>query len=114
MGIVVLTDKSVVTSGVYERYIEKDGKIYHHMLDPETGYPFDNNLQAVTIISEKSIDADALSTSTFGLGIEKGRKFIDSIDGVDAIFITKDRKVYTTKNIKNKLEITDYSFKLAD
>ncbi|CCY48110.1 apbE family lipoprotein [Peptostreptococcus anaerobius CAG:621] len=114
MGIVVLTDKSVVTSGVYERYIEKDGKIYHHMLDPETGYPFDNNLQAVTIISEKSIDADALSTSTFGLGIEKGRKFIDSIDGVDAIFITKDRKVYTTKNIKNKLEITDDSFKLAD
>jgi len=114
LGKVNLTDKSVVTSGVYERYIEKDGKIYHHMLDPETGYPFDNNLQSVTIIAKKSVDADALSTSTFGLGIENGTKLINSIDGVDAIFITKDKKIYTTKNLKGKLEISNPSFELAN
>lgn len=114
LGKLTLTDKSVVTSGVYERYVEKDGKVYHHMLDPETGYPFDNNLQSVTIIAKKSIDADALSTSTFGLGIENGTKLINSIDGVDAIFITKDKKIHTTKNLKGKLEISNPSFELAN
>lgn len=113
LGKVVLTDKSVVTSGVYERFIEKDGKLYHHMLDSETGYPFDNNLQAVTIISDRSIDADALSTSTFGLGIEKGTKLIDSLDGVDAIFVTKDKKIYTTAGLEGKLEITNKEFKIV-
>ncbi|WAW14013.1 FAD:protein FMN transferase [Peptostreptococcus equinus] len=114
MGQVTLTNKSVVTSGIYERYIEKDGKIYHHMLDPKTGYPFENNLSSVTIISDNSVDGDSLSTSTYGLGLEKGMNFINSLDGVDAIFITKDKKVYVTKNIKNILKITKKNYHLAN
>ena len=57
-------NQSVVTSGIYERYLEQDGVMYHHMLDPSTGYPFENNLSSVTIISDSSIVGDGLSTTT--------------------------------------------------
>ncbi len=66
---VKVSNKSVVTSGVYERFVEKDGKKYHHILNPADGYPFDNNLLSVSIISNKSINCDALSTSAFALKI---------------------------------------------
>ncbi|HBH3439622.1 FAD:protein FMN transferase [Clostridioides difficile] len=112
IGNIETTNKSVVTSGIYERFIEKDGKIYHHMLNPFTGYPFENNLSSVTIISDKSINCDALSTSTFGLGLEKGMDLINKIDNVDAIFITKDKKVYLTKGIKDNFKLTDKSFSI--
>ena len=75
-----VTNQSVVTSGIYERYLEQDGVMYHHMLDPSTGYPFENNLSSVTIISDSSIVGDGLSTTTFGLGLEKGMKLIESLE----------------------------------
>ena len=106
-------NQSVVTSGIYERYLEQDGVMYHHMLDP-TGYPFENNLSSVTIISDSSIVGDGLSTTTFGLGLEKGMKLIESLDNTDAIFITKDQKIYTTSNLKGKLNLKDSSFELID
>ena len=84
------------------------------MIDPSTGYPFDNNLSSVTIVSSSSIIGDGLSTTTFGLGLEKGMKLIESIDNTDAIFITKDKKVYTTSNLKGKLNLTDDDFKLMN
>ncbi|MCR5143783.1 MAG: FAD:protein FMN transferase [Lachnospiraceae bacterium] len=93
-------DKSVVTSGNYQRYFEKDGKIYHHILDLNTGYPCDNDLNSVTIISDKSIDGDALSTITFLKGLDEGKKYIDSLDGIEAIFITKDNEVIYTDGLK--------------
>ena len=109
-----VTNQSVVTSGIYERYLEQDGVMYHHMLDPSTGYPFENNLSSVTIISDSSIVGDGLSTTTFGLGLEKGMKLIESLDNTDAIFITKDQKIYTTSNLKGKLNLKDSSFELID
>ena len=60
-----ITDKSVVSSGIYERYFQQDGKLYHHILNPETGYPYDNDLAEVTIITDKSVDGDGLSTCCF-------------------------------------------------
>ncbi|MGL5313441.1 MAG: FAD:protein FMN transferase [Peptostreptococcaceae bacterium] len=105
---------SVVTSGIYERYLEKDNKIYHHMLSPFTGFPFENNLTSVTIISNKSINCDALSTSAFGLGLEKGMKLIESVDNVDAVFITQDKKIYLSNGIKNNFTLTDNSFTVVD
>ena len=105
---------SIVTSGVYERFIEKDGKVYHHMINPTTGYPFENNLSSVTIISKKSIDGDALSTSTFGLGLEEGMKFIEGLEDVDAIFITNDKKIFTSKGIKDKFKLENSSYSLAN
>lgn len=114
IGNVKVSNKSVVTSGIYERYLEKDNKIYHHMLDPHTGYPFNNNLSSVTIISDKSIIGDALSTTTFGLGIKNGLELVENLDGVDAIFITKDKKIYLSNNLKNKFNLTDDSFTIVN
>ena len=114
IGNISISNKSVVTSGIYERYLEKDGIIYHHMIDPSTGYPFENNLSSVTIISSSSIVGDGLSTTTFGLGLQKGMKLIESLDNTDAIFITKDKKVHTTSNLKGKLNLKNESFKLMN
>lgn len=96
-----IKDKSIVTSGVYERYFEQDGRLYHHLLDPSTGYPYDNGLLSVTIISEHSIDGDGLSTACFALGLEKGMELADSLPDVQAIFITDDYKLHYSKNFNN-------------
>lgn len=92
-----IRDISVVTSGCYERYFEVDGTIYHHILDTQTGYPCDNELYGVTIFSEKSVDGDALSTSCFALGLEEGIKLIESLDGVDALFVTNEYEIIDTR-----------------
>ncbi|MDR0880658.1 MAG: FAD:protein FMN transferase [Clostridioides sp.] len=112
IGSIRVSDKSVVTSGIYERYIEKDGKMYHHLLNPATGYPYDNNLSSVSIISTKSIDCDALSTSVFGLGLEDGLKLVNSLDGVDAVVVTNDKKIYLSKGLEGKMKITNSNYEL--
>ena len=78
-----VTDRSIVTSGRYERYFEKDGHIYHHILDPKNGYPYDNGLNGVTILSDSSMVGDALSTICFALGQEKGTEFLSSMPSND-------------------------------
>lgn len=90
-------DSSVVSSGVYERYFELDEKIYHHIIDTETGYPYDNGLLSVTILSPLSVDGDALSTACFALGLQEGMKLIDSLENTEAIFITEDYELHSTK-----------------
>ncbi|MBE6043880.1 MULTISPECIES: FAD:protein FMN transferase [Clostridium] len=114
VGTIYVENKSVVTSGIYERFIEKDGKKYHHILNPFTGYPYDNEIAGVTIISDKSIDGDALSTSVFSKGLKGGIDFIENIKNVDAIFITKDKKVYVTEGIKDNFKITNDEFTLVN
>ncbi len=92
-----VTDQSVVSSGTYERYFEKDGRIYHHILNPDTGYPYENNLLQVTIISEQSVDGDALSTTCFALGLEEGMRLIQNTEGVEAIFVTDDYQLHDSR-----------------
>lgn len=91
---VQLAGLSVVTSGVYERYFEENGVKYHHILNPDTGMPCNNELLSVTIISESSFTGDCLSTGCFVLGMEQGMELVDSLDGVYAIFVDKDYKIY--------------------
>jgi thiamine biosynthesis lipoprotein len=93
IGIVEVRDKTVVTSGVYERFFEVDGIRYHHILSPADGYPARNGLLSVTIVTGRSADADALSTAVFVLGYEKGVALIESLDGVGGIFIFEDQTV---------------------
>lgn len=95
-----IEDMSVVTSGIYERYFKKNNKIYHHILNPKTGYPVENNLYSVTIISKNSIDGDALSTSAFVMGLSKGLSLINSLDNIYAVFITKDYKIHLSDGLK--------------
>ncbi|MBQ7942654.1 MAG: FAD:protein FMN transferase [Lachnospiraceae bacterium] len=89
-----IIDSSMVSSGCYERYFEQDGIQYHHILDSTTGYPIDNDLLGVTILSESSTMGDAYSTYCYILGLEKGMEFILSQEGVEAIFITKDYELH--------------------
>lgn len=102
MGIIMLDDQALVSSGVYERYFELNGKRYHHILNPETGYPEENSILSVSIITKDSIDADGLSTMIFLLGLEKGMQMIEELPGTEAIFITSDKKVYQSSGIDEK------------
>lgn len=95
---VQVKDTSVVTSGSYERYFKVNDVIYHHILDTNTGYPCDNELLSVTLLSDESIDGDALSTACFALGLEEGQKLIESLEGIDAIFVTDDYEIIDTRN----------------
>ncbi len=93
---VSVTDSSMVSSGVYERYFYEDGILYHHILNPATGYPYENDLVSVTILSPCSVDGDGLSTTCFALGLEKGMELIEGLDGIEAIFITEDEELHYT------------------
>lgn len=93
MLVAVNRGGSTVTSGIYERGFELDGVYYHHILDPRTGWPVQNELASVTIFSESSMWGDALATAAFALGTEKGLQLIESLDGIEAAFIAKDRSV---------------------
>ena len=87
---------STVTSGIYERGFTLDGVRYHHLLSAETGWPVQNELASVTIFSESSMEGDALSTTAYMLGTEKGMELIESLEGIEAVFIARDRTVTYT------------------
>lgn len=82
---------STVTSGIYERGFELDGIWYHHILDPQSGWPVQNELASVTIFSDSSMWGDALATAAFALGTEKGKEMIEELDDIEAVFIARDR-----------------------
>lgn len=102
-----INDKSVVSSGIYERCFTSNGKLYHHILDPKTGYSYKNNLISVTIISPLSADGDGLSTSCFALGLEEGMKLINSLEDVQAIFITDDYELHYSEGFFDKIKVTE-------
>ncbi len=104
IATLALTQSCVSTSGNYERAFEENGKRYHHILDPETGYPVDNGLTSVTVVSENGLLSDALSTACFVLGIEKGSELADEY-GAKVIFITEDKKIYTDDETAKKLSL---------
>ena len=105
-AVMDITGKSVVSSGIYERCFKQNGKLYHHILNPKTGYPYDNSLVSVTIISDQSVDGDALSTTCFALGLDKGLKFAEK-KGVQAVFITEDYKLHYTDGFRDEINVTD-------
>ena len=107
IAVMDIRDKSVVSSGIYERCFEQDGILYHHLLNPKTGYPYDNGLIAVTIISDKSVDGDALSTTCFALGLEDGMKLAESLDDVQAFFVTSDYEIHYTRDFQKKIKVTE-------
>jgi len=114
IGLVTGGQMTVVTSGVYERYFIENGKRYHHILDTTTGFPVDNGLISVSIVTESSIDADALSTSVFALGLDKGMKLVESLQDVYAIFIDSNNKVYLSPGTNKIFTLTDNKFTLSD
>lgn len=111
IGTLDTGETAVVTSGIYERYFEKNGREYHHILDPDSGYPVENDLLSITIVADEGITADAYSTLAFSAGLEKGMKLLESIDDMEGVFITKDKNIYITSGLEKIFNLisTDYS-----
>lgn len=103
----------ISTSGSYEQYFEENGRRYHHILDPETGYPVDNGVVSVTILSESGLLSDALSTACFVLGIEKGTELAEYY-GAKAIFITEDNLIFTDAETKALITVNDSNYTFAE
>ena len=111
MGVLSLSGTTnVSTSGDYEKYFMQDGKRYHHILDPSTGYPADSGLISVTIVSDSGLLSDGLSTACFVLGKEKGEKLLETC-GAEGIFIDQNKKVTVTKGLKDKFTILNKEYK---
>lgn len=103
IGVVEVAGRSVVSSGVYERSFTMDGVLYHHILDTATGYPARNGLAGVSVVSDHSVDGDALSTCLFLLGLEEGMALVEELPGVDAIFLTENGEDYFTSGFNGEL-----------
>ena len=114
IGTLLVRDKTIVTSGVYERYFIDNGQVYHHVLDPFTGYPARNELASTTIITDNSMNADAMSTAVFVQGLQAGMAFIEATDNAEAIFVTTDHKVYVTSGLKGVFKLTSENYHFAE
>src|SRR6056297_313588 len=114
IGILQLVDKAVVTSGKYERYFVEDGVRYHHILSTKDGFPVENGIASVSIISSDATEADALSTLVFGFGLEKGLRFTEEREGVEAIFVTEENTVFTTSGLRSSFKLTDKNFRRGE
>ncbi|GFP74445.1 FAD:protein FMN transferase [Clostridium fungisolvens] len=119
IGIVKLNQGALSTSGDYQRFFIKDGKRYHHILDPFTGYPADAGVMSDTIRIDSNIPdcnmlADILTKVTFVSGVDKGMKIIDSIEGISCMAVTTDFKIYKSSKWDTKIEELSPDFKLAN
>lgn len=113
MGILSLKDCCVSTSGDYEKVLTVDGKNYHHILNPKTGYPSDSGLMSVTIVCKSGLLSDALSTACFVLGYEKSLPLLKEYDA-EAVFITREKSVYATDGLTGRFEIKDAAYTISE
>lgn len=104
IGVLNVTDQSVITSGGYQRFFEDNGKIYHHIIDPKTGFPAEEGLLSVTIVSTNGTKADGLSTSLFVMGLEKATEIWRTSHDFEVIFVTDQNKVLVTEGIASSFE----------
>ena len=112
LGVLQVQGKSVVTSGIYERYFELDGKCWHHIFDPHTGYPLDNELLSITVISDRSLDGDIYTTLLYGMGVEQGLAYLADQPELDAIFVTRDQQIICSSPRHFHFQQRDFSWQL--
>ncbi|MBI5409117.1 MAG: FAD:protein FMN transferase [Nitrospirae bacterium] len=101
---VYLKDRAISTAGDYQRFFIKDGKRYHHIIDPKTGYPSTSGLISVSVIAPEGYISDGIDTAVLILGLEKGTKLLESM-GLDGMLVDSQKRVFITKNLKGKPEL---------
>lgn len=111
-GIIEAEDMSVVTSGPYERYFEKDGVRYHHIIDPATGRPARSGLSSVTVADVNSARADALCTALFVMGSRRAPEFLEKHGDIKAVLVTDDKQVIVTPSVEKIFRLTDAGLSL--
>ncbi|GAB6138392.1 FAD:protein FMN transferase [Halanaerobaculum tunisiense] len=115
MATVEVRDKTVVTSGNYERYFVEDGVRYHHILNPQTGRPAKKGIISSTIITDNSFDADTLATAVYVLGVKEALKLIRDLPEIEALLINQDKEVYLTSGLEDKVSINqDKKYEIVD
>ena len=118
VAAVPTTGNSIVTSGDYERYIvevfQQTGERYHHIFDTATGYPAQNVVISVTIVTESGIDADVLSTALFVIGVEEGLKLANELDGIEAMIITEDKAIYLSEGLKDQISSVHSDYHIVE
>lgn len=113
LGVINVGETAVITSGSYQRYFTaSNGKTYHHIINPQTGYPATNSLLSVTIICEDGTMADCLSTAMFVLGENKALNYWRTYGGFDMILVTSDNRVVCTKGLIEEFTLTNDSYTL--
>lgn len=117
VGVLSLQDCSAVTSGGYQRYFEQDGVVYHHIIDPRTGYPADSGLISATVVCADSALADLLSTAVFVLGEEDALTLWRTEGCFELILVTDDNRVVVTEGLADIFEPeknSGYTFEYAE
>lgn len=107
LGVVLVSDTSVVTSGIYERYFKLHGKKHHHILDARTGRPSESDIKSITIICGNSMQADALSTAVLVMGSHDGIELLHTIPEAEAVLVTRDNKIYLTKGVRQSFYLLE-------
>ncbi|MDH7494473.1 MAG: FAD:protein FMN transferase [Bacillota bacterium] len=106
-AVLSVRDTAVVSSGTYERFFEQHGRRYHHIIDPDTGYPAETGVVSATIVARRAVDADALSTAVFLLGPSDGMGLVERLPGIEAVIVTEVREVLVSPGLKGAIEISD-------
>ena len=109
LATVEIDGQCVSTSGDYERFFEADGKTYHHILDPETGYPAVTDLRSVTVICDSGLDCDALSTACFIMGYRASLDLLEKYDA-EAVFVFDNNTISITDGIKDDFKLTSNNY----
>ena len=113
LGVLSLGEAAVVTSGSYQRFFEAiDGKTYHHIINPSTGYPSANNLVSMTVVCDDGTMADCLSTAMFVLGENKALNYWRTYGGFEMIMVNKDNEIICTKGLLEKFTLSNDNYKL--
>lgn len=101
VGAVEVSDKAVITSGGYQRYFKQNGEVYHHIIDPKTGYPSKSEAASVTVVSDNATLADALSTGIFVMGLDNGIDFWRHNQQFEFVLVDTDGRIYVTQGLEN-------------
>ena len=113
VGLIKVKNKSVVTSGIYERYFIEKQHVYHHILDSKTGYPLDNELESITIISDTSLEGDIYSTILYGFGTEKTKQLLKNQQNLSAIFLLKDKTIKIVNSDNFAFQLLDQEYQIS-